>query len=65
MVRLSVYDAAGRLVRTLVEEPLSAGRHVIEWDGTDNRGGRVASGVYFYALSDGRRTLMRKALVLK
>ena len=44
-----VYDVAGRLVRTLVEGNLDAGPHEIVWDGTDDAGRRVASGVYFAA----------------
>ncbi len=44
-----VYDVAGRLVRTLVEGHLDAGPHEIVWDGTDDAGRRVASGVYFAA----------------
>ncbi len=43
---LVVYDLAGRRVRTLVAEPLPAGRHHVEWDGRDEHGQRAASGVY-------------------
>jgi hypothetical protein len=47
---MSVYDASGRLVRRLIDEPRAAGRHVIVWDGTDRAGGAVASGVYWARL---------------
>lgn len=62
---LRVYDVSGRLVRTLVSRPLAAGPHVLTWDGTDDRGGRVASGVYFYRLTAGARTATRKMILLR
>ena len=42
-----LYDAAGRLVKTLAEGAMPAGTHVLTWDGTDESGRRVAAGVYF------------------
>lgn len=48
--RLAIYDAAGRLVRTLVEADLPAGGHETVWDGKDSRGLGVASGSYFVRL---------------
>ncbi len=46
-VTLRVYDVSGRLVRTLVDGVESAGYHTAVWDGRDDRGAGVASGVYF------------------
>lgn len=43
---IKVYNVAGRLVRTLVDGTETAARHRVEWDGRDDRGSRVASGVY-------------------
>lgn len=45
-VRLQVFDARGRLVRTLVEDVLTAGEHRVRWDGRGEDGAEVASGVY-------------------
>lgn len=45
-VRLTIYNAAGQLVRQLVSGPIDAGVHEVVWDGTDNRGRRLSSGVY-------------------
>ena len=45
--RVRVFDVSGRLVSTLVDERLEAGRHESVWDGHDQAGNRVASGVYF------------------
>ena len=45
-VRIRIYDATGRLVRTVVDQSLAAGVQNVTWDGLDNRGTRVASGFY-------------------
>jgi flagellar hook assembly protein FlgD len=49
-VRLAVYDAAGRLVRNLVQSRMPPGRHVVAWDRRDERGRRVGSGSCFVRL---------------
>lgn len=62
---LSVFDAAGRKVRTLVSQVVPAGRHVAHWDGRDGSGRRVASGVYFFRMTTPGFTETRKAVLLK
>ncbi len=63
-VRLRVFDAAGRLVITLVDEVLEAGEHQAVWDGRDGRGRSVAAGVYLYQMeSHGFTTTRRMTLV--
>ena len=64
-VRVALYDVQGRLVRTLVDGTRAAGRHSVDWDGADDAGRRVASGVYFYRLSAGERVAERKLLMLR
>jgi hypothetical protein len=64
-VRLKVFDVAGRLVRTLVDEPRQPSAYVVVWDGTDDRGGPVASGVYFYRMTAGSFVETRKMMLLK
>jgi hypothetical protein len=64
-VRLSILDVRGALVRTLLEEPRPAGSHRARWDGRDDRGGSVASGVYFVRMSAGSYTSVRKIVLLK
>ena len=49
-VRLDIMDARGRLITTLVDEPLAAGRHEIPWTGVDRAGRAMPSGVYFSRL---------------
>ncbi|MEJ2721782.1 MAG: FlgD immunoglobulin-like domain containing protein, partial [bacterium] len=46
-VTIKVYDVTGRLVMTLVDERKNPGRHTVTWNGTDDRGGQVSTGVYF------------------
>lgn len=64
-VRLRLYDVHGRLVATLVNAPLAAGRHSVTWTGADDRGHPVASGVYVSVLETplgralGKLTLVR------
>jgi hypothetical protein len=65
-VSIRVFNAAGRVVRTLLEEELPEGRAgTVLWDGRDDRGERCASGVYFYRIeSEGFRDT-RKMVLLK
>jgi hypothetical protein len=64
-VRLSVFDVSGRLVRTLVDERMPAARHQILWDGRDDRGLSVASGVYLYRLETRSFRATKKMILLK
>jgi hypothetical protein len=64
-VVLRIFDARGRLVRTLVDRTLGAGPHAVEWDGRDDNGGRAASGVYFYRLTGPGYTEARKMVLVQ
>ncbi|NNE44200.1 MAG: T9SS type A sorting domain-containing protein, partial [Gemmatimonadetes bacterium] len=64
-VSLGVYNVTGRLVRTLVDGRMSAGRNAVAWDGRDAQGRRLASGIYFFRLNDGERTVTRKSVLLR
>lgn len=64
-VTVAVYDANGRLVRTLVDEVRHAGVHDVPWDGRDARGQSVSSGVYFYRMTAGGISESRKMTLLK
>ncbi len=64
-VSLVVYDASGRLVKTLVQGTLPAGRHTAEWDCHDAAERPVASGVYFYRLTARGVDLRKKMVLLK
>ncbi|HER43603.1 MAG TPA: T9SS type A sorting domain-containing protein [Candidatus Eisenbacteria bacterium] len=64
-VSLKVFDVSGRLVRTLVDGPLPDGNHRYAWDGRNERGAAVASGVYFYVLRSESIRQARKAVLLR
>jgi len=64
-VKLTVYNTSGRLVRTLVEEEMPAGAHVITWDSRNDAGDVVSSGVYFCRLEVGDWSSARKMVLLK
>jgi hypothetical protein len=65
-VTLSVFDTKGRLVRTLVDGVRSPGVvHGVAWNGEDDAGRRVASGIYFYRLIHGNAVEVKKMLLLK
>ena len=65
MATLTVYSLTGQKVRTLVSERLSAGKHSASWDGRDERGGAVSSGVFIATLQSGGKTDSRKMMLLK
>ncbi|HUL43473.1 MAG TPA: FlgD immunoglobulin-like domain containing protein [Bacteroidota bacterium] len=60
-VKLLIYDGSGKLIRRLVEDHLSAGRHVLEWDLRDAYGRSVPHGEYLYKLLAGKTTVKKKA----
>jgi hypothetical protein len=64
-VRLAVYDLRGALVRVLEDGALPAGRYSRRWDGRNEAGNAVASGVYFFSLDAGPRRAQQKGLLLK
>ncbi|MBW7996036.1 MAG: T9SS type A sorting domain-containing protein [Candidatus Glassbacteria bacterium] len=65
MARLAVYDLRGALVRNLLDRTVEPGMHRLEWDGRDQRGRQVSSGVYFLRLSAGGESRVRKMVLLK
>ena len=64
-VTLAIYDVEGRHVRTLVDQVLAAGKNEATWDGADDRGNRMSSGVYVYRLKTEKQSLTGKMVLLK
>jgi hypothetical protein len=62
---LAIYDVSGKRIRTLVDAVVPAGMTQVAWDGADEDGDTVGSGVYFYRLTTERGTVARKMIVLK
>jgi len=65
IVQLAVYDIMGRRVRTLVSGRMVPGPHSVVWDGTNRRGSRVSSGIYFYRIVCGDWSESRKMVILR
>ncbi len=63
--KLVVYNTAGQLVRTLVDGNIEAGAHEVTWNGKDDMGRNVASGVYMYRLTTGERQLVRRMVLVR
>jgi len=64
-VKLEIFNALGQKVRTLVNEQLSANFHTVEWNGTNDLGRPVTSGLYLYRIEAGSFVQVRKMLFLK
>ena len=62
---LRLYNVAGRLVRTVVQEQQEAGPHEVVWDGRDDNGPRCPAGVYFYRLQADDWSSERKLVVIQ
>jgi flagellar hook assembly protein FlgD len=62
---LKIFDVLGREVSTLVDEMRPAGSYTVRWDGMDNRGVSVSSGIYLYQLVAGSSTVTKKMILLK
>jgi len=64
-VNLTVYNMLGQKVRTLVDHKINSGKYSAEWDGKDDLGRQMASGVYFYAMQAGSFSKTMKMLMMK
>ena len=64
-VELKVYNLLGQVVATLLNEKQSAGYKSVVWDGTNQYGSKVSSGMYFYVLKAGEFRSVKKMMLLK
>ncbi|TPW18025.1 MAG: hypothetical protein FD129_143 [bacterium] len=64
-VRLEVFTPTGRLVRVLVDRPLPVGDYQVIWDGTDQEGRKVSSGVYYYRMISPETVENRKMVLVR
>ena len=65
VVSLQVFDVSGRVVRTLVNGELTSGQHVARWDGRDDAGQMLSSGVYFYQMQTSQVVRTKKMTFLQ
>lgn len=64
-VELTVHNLLGQTIRILVSENLRAGAHQIKWDGSDDFGNRVTSGLYLYRLKAGQFVSTKRMVLLQ
>jgi len=64
-VSLSIYNIRGELVNTLVSKPQEAGYHQLIWQGEDNQGKKISSGMYIYRITTPEFTSAKKMVLLK
>ena len=64
-VRLVVYDVAGRLINTLLSQIQNEGRYSVQWNASDNRGAKLASGMYFARLQVDGQVAIKKMILTK
>jgi hypothetical protein len=64
-VTINVYNLKGQKVKTLVNDTKAAGEHTVVWNGKDDSGNNVSSGVYFYKMQAGRYTSTKKMILMK
>jgi hypothetical protein len=60
---LRVYNIQGQMIETLVDGNIGAGEHSVHWDGTNDIGNRVTSGIYFFKLETGKGSVISKIVV--
>jgi hypothetical protein len=64
-VNITIYNIKGQKVKTLTDDFYTAGHHQIIWNGTNDTGQNVGSGIYLYRLKTGEKSLTQKMLLLK
>ncbi len=65
LVKVVIYDITGREIKTLVNKEQTAGMHSVTWNGENNNGMMVSSGIYFYRISARLNVQVRKMILLK
>jgi len=64
-VTLDIYNVRGQKIRSLINGHLDAGNHDIVWNGIDDKGNSVGSGVYFYNMKFGKYSSTKKMILMK
>ncbi len=64
-VRVEIFNIVGQKVRTLVNEQMKPGVYLVDWDGEDEKGSFVSSGIYFYRMQAGDFSDMKKMVLVK
>jgi hypothetical protein len=64
-VTLEIYDVSGKCVARLVDRRHEKGSYAVEWNGKDERGNSLASGIYLYRIEAGTQTISKKMVLLR
>jgi hypothetical protein len=64
-ISIEVFNIIGQKVKTLVDGNVTAGNHVVTWDGTSENGSKVSSGVYFYRLTAENEVIVKRMTLTK
>ncbi|GBD87989.1 flagellar basal body rod modification protein [bacterium BMS3Abin03] len=64
-VQLNIFDIKGERIKTLVNDFQPAGNYKVQWNGTNSRGSKLSSGVYFYSIKTGGSVSTKKMILLK
>ena len=62
---VSIYNIKGQKVKTLADKNFNSGNHKLIWDGKNNTGKEVSSGIYFYKIEQDGKTQTKKMIVIK
>jgi len=65
LVSLGIFDLRGQLVKALINDHRPAGDHSVLWDGTDQAGSAVSSGIYFYQLNHGNAGEVKSMVLVR
>ena len=64
-VNISIYNLEGRLVKTLVDQVMNSGNHIVNWDGRNDIGSKVSTGMYIYQLKTNSVNMTRRMTFIK
>jgi hypothetical protein len=64
-VKIDIFNILGQRIKTLVDEDMKAGVYLVDWDGKDEKGVEISSGVYFYRVTAGDFSDIRKMIFMK
>jgi len=65
IVTIKIYDITGKEIKSLVSQKMSPGKYTVDWNGTDNNGLQIATGVYFYRLVASGNVIVKKMVLIK
>jgi flagellar hook assembly protein FlgD len=63
--KIEIFNLKGQKVKQLVNEQLPAGQHSVIWNGTDNNGTKISSGLYLVRMKSGKYTSLKKIILLR